>query len=156
MKTKSETKDFFELLGEIWRDITAIEFLMRAALAQKKSDVFKFPIPPFTKGKIYKDYPQSFGYQLFSDVAKEFNKEFPKLAIPQELIDLRNAMAHGLIFEINHSGNEQLVKFKKQKDNTLKVEFSLNLDMKTLIQLRQSLMEMRRSIALEATDKSII
>lgn len=72
-------KEFFEILGGIWRDITLIEFLMRGALAQKNGDVHKMPAPPYTKGKVYKEYPKSFSYTQFNDVAKEFNKKFPKL-----------------------------------------------------------------------------
>ncbi|MFA6397675.1 MAG: hypothetical protein WDK96_02405 [Candidatus Paceibacterota bacterium] len=152
METK-EIKEFFETLGEIWRDIALIEFLMRGALAQKEGDVNKWPNPPYTKGKIYIEYPKSFSHTHFSDVAKEFNKKFPKLAIPQELIDLRNAMAHGFIAEVNYSGIDEVVKFKKQKDNTLMVEFSMPLEQKRIRQIRQSLYELRRYIALEAADK---
>lgn len=154
MKTEKETtKEFFEMLGEIWRDITAIEFLMRAALAQKSGDVSKFPTPPYTKGKIYTEYPEGFLHKYFSDVVKEFNKKFPLLVLPQELIDLRNAMAHGFILQINNSGTEELIKFRKQDDGTLLVEFSLLLEPNRLAQIRQSLMELRRHIAKEAADK---
>jgi hypothetical protein len=143
---------FFETLGEIWRDITVIEFLMRCALARKEGDIIKFPQPPYKKGRIYQEYPSSFSLSYFGDVAIKFNKEFPKLAIPQELIDLRNAMAHGLISEINHSGIDELIKFKKQ-DNTLKVEFSMKLEQKRINQIRQSLKELRQYIMLEVADK---
>ncbi len=153
MKTEKETKDFFEMLGEIWRDITTIEFLMRGALAQKDGDVSKFPIPPYTKGRVYKEYPRAFSHRLFSDIVPVFNKEFPQLAIPQELVDLRNAMAHGLITEVNNSGTEELIKFKKQSDGTLMVEFGLMLEPQRLAQIRQSLKELRRYIAKEANDK---
>jgi hypothetical protein len=153
MKTEKEgTKEFFEMLGEIWRDITAIEFLMRGALAQKTGDVSKFPTPPYTKGKIYVEYPEAFSHKYFNDVAQDFNKKFPLLAIPQELIDLRNAMAHGSILQINSSGTEELIKFRKQNNGTLMIEFSLLLEPNRLAQIRQSLMELRRYIAKEATD----
>jgi hypothetical protein len=147
------TKEFFEILGEVWRDITAIEFLMRCALAQKEGDINKIPKPPYSKGKSYSEYPRSFSFKYFSDVAQEFNKEFPKLAIPQELIDLRNAMAHGFISEIDHSGVNEIVKFKKQKNNTLMVEFSITLEQKRIKQFRQALKEIRQFIALEAAVK---
>lgn len=153
MGNQKEIKEFFETLGEIWRDVTAIEFLMRGALAQKMGDIDKIPKPPYTKDKTYNNYPISFSYLYFEDVAKEFNKKFPKLAIPQELIDLRNAMAHGLIAQINNSGIDEIVKFRKQKDNTLMVEFSMTLEPKRIAQIRQSLKELRQYIALEAADK---
>ena len=41
---------------------TAIEFLMRCAIAKNDQEVDKFPQPPYTKGKIYKNYPDSFSY----------------------------------------------------------------------------------------------
>lgn len=150
---KKNINNFFETLGEIWRDITLIEFLMRGALAQKNGDVDKMPKPPYTKGKVYKEYPKSFSYIYFNDVAQEFNKEFPKLAIPQELIDLRNAMAHGFIAEINYSGIDEVVKFRRQKDKTLMVEFSMTLEQKRIAQIRQSLHELKQYIMLEAADK---
>lgn len=155
MKENSkEIKDFFECLGEIWRDITAIEFLMRGALAQKNGDVNLWPRTPYTKGKFYNQYPKSFSFNYFDEVAIAFNKEFPKLAIPQELRDFRNAMAHGCISRIDNNGVDELIKFRKQGDNTLRIEFSMPLEIKRIQQIRQSLMELRRFIALEATDKS--
>lgn len=33
-----ELSDFFQCLGEIWRDVAAIEFLMRCAIAQAEGD----------------------------------------------------------------------------------------------------------------------
>jgi hypothetical protein len=150
---EKEIKDFFECIGEIWRDITAIEFLMRGALAQKNGDVHLWPDTPYTRGKSYTQYPKSFSFKYFDDVAKEFNKEFPRLAIPQELSDLRNAMAHGCIFKINNGEVDELIKFRKQNDNTLQIEFSMPLEIERTKQIRKSLRELRRSIALEASDK---
>jgi len=145
---------FFETLGEIWRDITVIEFLMRCALAQKKGDISKLPKPPYAKGRIYQEYPESFSPKYFSEVVKKFNNQFPKIAIPLELVELRNAMAHGVIAEINHKGIDELVKFKKQEDNdTLKIEFGMPLDQQRIDGIRISLRNLRRHIANEATDK---
>jgi len=152
-KKPEDVKEFFSTLGEVWRDITAIEFLMRAALSHKRGDISKWPKPPYNKGRIYKDYPESFKPTYFESLAKKFNKEFPKLAIPQELIDLRNAMAHGLIAEIDHGGVDELIKFRKQEDGTLKIEFSMTLETKRINQIKQSLKEIRRYIAIEAADK---
>lgn len=143
---------FFEALGEVWRDLALIEFLMRCALAQKKGEVSKFPLPPYQKGREYENYPTSFSPRYFSDVAAEFNREFPNLAIPSELIELRNAMAHGLIAEVGNSGVDELIKFKEVK-GLLKVEFSMTLEEPRLQQIRQSLKELRRYIAKEATDQ---
>jgi len=149
---EKEIKDFFECMGEIWRDITAIEFLMRGALAQKNGDANLWPSPPYNKGKSYSQYPKSFSFKYFDELAKEFNKEFFPLAIPQELIDFRNAMAHGCIFKINYGEIDELVKFRKQNDNTIQIEFSLPLEIKEIKKIRQSLMELRRHIGLAASD----
>lgn len=126
---------------------------MRCALAKKKEEISKFPLPPYRKGKEYKKYPASFSLRFFSDVATEFNKEFPHLAIPLEVIELRNAMAHGFIAELGGSGIEELVKFKKVH-GVLRVDFSMTLEESRLQQLRQSLKELRRYIAKEAEDKA--
>ena len=154
-ENEKEIKDFFECMGEIWRDITAIEFLMRCALAQKNGDVNLLPQPPYTKGKSYTQYPESFSFKYFNEVAKEFNKEFPELAIKQDLINFRNAMAHGIIAKINGSNFDQLVKFKENKKGNkkiMRVEFSMSLEMGRIKKTRKSLMKLRRRIALEASD----
>lgn len=153
MEESEKEKEFFACMGEIWRDVTSIEFLMRCALSQKNGDANLFLDRPYTKGKSYDKYPTSFSFNYFEKVVKEFNKEFPHLAISQELIEFRNAMAHGICAEIDNSAIDELVKFRKQKDNTLKIEFSMPLEMNRIKQIKQSLMELRRYIALEASDK---
>lgn len=145
---------FFECLGEIWRDITAIEFLMRCAIAKKDGDIDKIPKPPFTKDRIFGDYPRSFSHYSFEIVAKKFNKRFPKLSIPRELINLRDAMAHGIIAEIDNRGVEEIVKFKETKNNELKVEFTMTLELKRLAQIRQSLKELRGYIMEEVDERN--
>lgn len=151
--SKISPEKFFEIFGETWRDICLIEFLMRCAIAQKNGDSSNFPQPPYLKDTEYDDYPASFALPMFGDVATEFNKLFPKLALPQELIDLRNAMAHGLVIEISHDGVDRLIKFRKQKSGKLKVEFSLTLETIRIESIRAELRNLRRSIAIEAGDK---
>jgi hypothetical protein len=153
-KSQKEISQFFQCLGEIWRDITAIEFLMRCAIAKKKGEIKKFPKPPYTKGRVYVDYPRSFSIGYFAEVAGEFNKYFPEITIPQELIDLRNAMAHGLTAEINGGGIAELVRFKKVKEG-LKVEFNMALEPKRIAQIRQSLKELRGYIMKECDDNKV-
>lgn len=46
---QNEVSELFECVGEIWRDITAIEFLMRAGIARKDGEIEKFPKPPYFK-----------------------------------------------------------------------------------------------------------
>lgn len=151
-----EDNKFFEYLGEIWRDITAIEFLMRCGIAKKDGDIAKLPKPKYTKGKIYKNYPRSFSSPSFTEVTNEFNKQFPQLSIPEELIQLRNAMAHGLIAEVNNSGIAELVKFKKIKSKQeLEIEFSMPLEIQRLAQIRQSLKELRGYIMKEVDDNKV-
>ena len=148
---QEEISEFFKCIGEIWRDITSIEFLMRCAIAKKEGEIKKFPKPPYKKGRIYTHYPESFSIGYFAEVAGKFNKYFPKLAIPQELIDLRNAMAHGLISEIDKKGFPELVKFRKSKKG-LEVEFIMTLEVTRIAKIRQSLKEIRRFIMKECDD----
>ena len=144
-----EKNQFFTYLWEIWRDITVIEFLMRCAIAKQDNDIHKFPKPPYVKGKIYKEYPQSFSDPSFKNITKKFNECFPKLSIPSEVVNFRNAMAHGIISEINISWVNELVKFKQKKDKSLMVEFGMSLELEKLAQLRQSLNELRGYIMKE-------
>jgi len=148
---KDTNPHIFEYLGEIWRDVTAIEFLMRCAIAKKDGDITKLPKPPYQKGKVYKEYPDSFSKYGFEEIAGKFNKYYPKLKIPQELIDLRNAMAHGLTAEVNKSGVTEIVKFKETKSG-LVIEFYMPLNLPRVAQIHQYLKELRRWIAKEVDE----
>lgn len=144
---KDEISRYFECLGEIWRDVTAIEFAMRCAIAKKDGEEEKFPEPPYKKGKVYDSYPDSFGFYSFEMVVKKFNKRFPHIDIPLEIIYLRDAMAHGIMAEVGGSGIDQLIKFKEDKDNKkLVVEFSRSLELDRLIKIRLSLRGLRQVI----------
>ena len=144
---KKEINRFFEWLGEIWRDTTVIEFLMRSAITKIDWEEKKFPLPPYDKWKVYKNFPDSFWNYNFEIITEKFNKRFwDKITIPIELVNLRNAMAHWIITKINNDSNETLLKFKKNKENNLEIEFSLELNKQTISQLRQSIKELRRHI----------
>lgn len=153
---KKEISYFFECLGEIWRDITAIEFLMRCAITQKDEETNKFPKPPYNKNKVYLEYPKSFSHFSFEKIVEKFNKRFPLIQIPKEIVELRDAMAHGVIAQINNDSTEQLIKFKETENKELKIEFSLTLEPNRIAQLRQSLKELRGYIMKEANDKNEI
>ena len=146
---------FFANLGEIWRDITAIEFLMRCAIAKFDNELEKFPKPPYEKGKIYKNVPKSFLISSFQKVKSEFNKKFPKDKFPQELVELRNAMAHGIISQINQKSFDQLVKFRNYQKEDFKIEFQMNLEIERLMQIKKSLCELRRNLGKICNDKKI-
>lgn len=154
---QKEIEQFFQYLGEVWRDITAIEFLMRCAITKKDGEEKKFPKPPYTKGKVYKDYPGAFSHFSFEVLTAKFNKRFPKLALQNEVVQLRDAMAHGVTAEIDNSGTIQLIKFKESKNpKELVVEFSLTLELSRIAQIRQSLMELRRYIVKEIDEKKSV
>ncbi len=139
--------DFFECLWEIWRDITALEFFMRSAIAQHDWELDKFPKAPYSKGKIYCAYPKSFWHYSFELIVDKFNRRFPQISIPKEVAELRNAMAHWLIAQVNNSWVEELIKFKENSvDKELIIEFNLHLTTTTLKQLRQSIKELRQDI----------
>jgi hypothetical protein len=152
-----ELDEFFQCLGEIWRDVTAIEFLMRCAIAQAEGDKYKLPRHPYLKGAEYVEYPRSFALRSFSDVVDEFVNAFPQFVRANQgfwalLVDFRNAMAHGVVAEIGNSGVDELIKFKPGKEK-LVVEYALPLEMQTLRQLRQSFKELRCHIMNEARDQ---
>jgi hypothetical protein len=142
-----ETKEFFECLGEIWRDIVLIEFLMRCAIAKKDGDIIKIPKPPYSKGKVYKDYPDSFWHWNLEIIVEKFNKHYPTLSMPKELTELRHAMAHGLIAQVNNSEYNQLIKFKESKEpKELRIEFSMTLEPQRLTEIRKNLSLLRQQI----------
>ncbi|MEK9161434.1 MAG: hypothetical protein AAB822_01610 [Patescibacteria group bacterium] len=61
-------------------------------------------------------------------------------------------MAHGIIAEVDKDGVDRLVKFNKNKNNELVVEFAMPLEKERIAQIRQSLRELRRHIGKEADD----
>jgi len=148
-----EISTFFGYLGEIQRDITLVEFLMRCAIAKYDNEISKFPKPPYTKGKIYKEYPNSFGHFSFEIIVNKFNSRFPRITIPKELIELRDAMAHWMITEVNNSGTTEIIKFKELESwNWIKIEFKITLDLEKLKSIRDSLRDIRRLIAKEVNE----
>jgi len=153
--TQQQLSKFFESLGVIWRDINAIEYLMRVAIAQKDGEQHILPEAPFIKGKVYEKYPKAFTYTYFGDVVEKFNDRFPHITISAEIVQFRNAFAHGLIVELDHSGVVELVKFREHKKNKrLMVEFSIPLEAKRVTQMRQSFKELRRLIMNEVDEKN--
>lgn len=148
---QSEIKEFFECLGEIWRDITAIEFLMRCAIASYDGEKPKIPEPPFHQGRTIENYPEAFKNHGFGEVVRMFNERFQDLQIPDQITQLRHAMAHGLVSVINNEEHNQLVKFREVK-NGLKIEFSTELRMNNIKQIRQSLKELRGYIMKKVND----
>ena len=120
---------------------------MRSAIAKRDWEEEKFPLPPYDKWKIYKDFPDSFWNYNFEIITEKFNKRFwDKITIPTELLKLRNAMAHWIISQINDNSNDILIKFRKNKENNLEIEFSLELNKQTISQLRKSIKELRKHI----------
>jgi hypothetical protein len=51
-------------------------------------------MPPYTKNKSYNNYPKAFKHYSFEIITKKFNHRFPNVLIPNEVILLRDAMAH--------------------------------------------------------------
>lgn len=147
-----EIIQFFSDLGEIWRDITALEFLMRCSLTQKDGEREKFPLPPYEKNKVYQTFPKSFTLYSFQDVVDEFRKKFATPEIPQEIVDFRDAMAHGVIAEIDRGGVNILLKFRKRLNEGLKIEFSLELTKKELNVRKNLVATLRRQVMALAGD----
>lgn len=138
------TSQFFECLGEIWCDITAIEFFMRCAIAKKEGQIIQFPKPPYTKGKIYENPPDSFLLGRFEDILTKFNGYFPEITIPKELMELRHALAHGMISRVGENNVDEIIKFKKiSKKKEIEVEFNMPMDIKRMSQIRQSIHELK-------------
>ena len=74
------------------------------------------------------------------------------IAVPKELIDFRHAMAHGLVAKIGKSEVNELVKFKKQDDDSLEVEFSITLEPERLERIRKLLRKIRVDISKKVSE----
>lgn len=146
---KKDIPNFFECLGEVVRDIAAIEFIMRCALAKKDGEEKKFPKPPYTKGRVYPVYPKVFSIVRLEELIEEFNKKFPTIQISEEFKQIRHAFAHGIVAEIDKDGTMQLIKFKTQKKKDLEVEFSMILDLEKMKKLRETLNSLRKKLVID-------
>lgn len=144
----NETKEFFECLGEITRDVSQVEFLMRCAITKHDGQEPLFPTPPYTEGRVYSRCPDAFREPLssFGKVQKRFNVCYPDHKVPLEVKWLRDAMAHGLFAEVNHSGALELVKFRDQHDGALKVEFGRSYTLEQLQGIRLHLAQFCRHL----------
>lgn len=147
-ENNEEVNIFFKHIGEIWRDITSIEFLMRMAICIHKKQEKLFPKTPYLKGKEYEYFPDSFNIGNFEKLVTEFNNIFSDVQIPIEFVELRHAMAHGVISKLDGSDFETLVKFKTF-EGKLKIDFVQDLDSDYLLSLNSALSGVRRLITLK-------
>lgn len=153
------TLDFFQFLGEITRDLWAIEFLMRTAIARNEWDIDKFPKWNYIRWESYGKYPKSFSseYTYFSAVAKRFTEIYPNLldsSNSETLVQLRNALAHWVISKIWENKIEKLIKFKEMKKEwILLVDFELELTPEKLRIIAISISKIRKDIMIVAWDE---
>jgi len=150
MKNGTE-KDFFMLLGGIYRDINFLEFLMRSLIAKKEGDINKLVQPPYIRGKEYDIYPASYAIKYFGPVAEKFNSLFPEYAIDEEVTKFRNALSHGLVADINNSGTEELIHFGKV-DGKLIIKYSVKFSIENMETIRKALHEKTRTLMKLADD----
>ncbi len=142
-----ETSFFFEQLWEIWYNIANIDFLMRTAIALKDGEESIFPEPPYFKWQTFIKYPESFWHLTIETIVEKFNKRFPEVKIPKEYYELRHALAHWIIFQLENSNYQELIKFKKTNSTSgLEVEFWMLMEPEKLTIIRKSLVELRRLI----------
>lgn len=138
----------FQCLGEIWYNLSAIEFIMRCALSKKAGQENLFPKPPYQAGRTYSNYPNSFNLKYFSNVVDNFIDGQPNKDKWAEIVDFRNALAHGLIAEIDKSGKEELVHFKVN-GKQLQIKSARKIELENLKNIRDAAVSLRRHLAVD-------
>lgn len=117
-------------LGTLVNNIQALEFSLRSCLCKDE----------ITKG-ISKQLPNLFNvvkgeivpnnaltnWDNLRDLIQKYNKlPISKgLTIDENLVDIRDAIAHGRVFSDSPDGINRLLRFKKPKRNGVEVEFSV-------------------------------
>jgi len=150
------TEKMFQYLGEIYRDLGSIEFLMRCAVAQKENDLGgDFLQPPYENGKSYKQVPCAFRPRYFGRVLEMFLIHYPDMEdTVAGVLDLRNAVTHGLVAEVGHSGVTELVHLRGNKEGEgASIVYSLAFTEENLLFWRDRLQKLRRRIIHLAADK---
>ncbi|MEY2665824.1 MAG: hypothetical protein RLZZ480_929 [Candidatus Parcubacteria bacterium] len=122
----SSEEKFYQYLGELWRLVLVIENFMRISIMIEDGKEYLFPNRlPYMKNDVYEQFPKS--YKMgFDKLVSNFKEDFPDIDIPDWFSELRHALAHGMVGQINHSPEQQLVKFNT-RDGKLTVEYAEEL-----------------------------
>ena len=116
-------------LGKLVNNMQSLEFILRGCLfedeiAQRISSQLTSE-PKFTKGEVL---PKN-AYTNWDSLGKLIRKynSLPisnGFEIDKDLVEIRDAIAHGRVFLYSETGDIQLVKFNKPVGNEVEVEFS--------------------------------
>lgn len=120
-----------ELLGKILGNLQSLEFALRAVLYENESE----PHYPLDYGKNLNDLSEGdivpenamTDYSSLGQLIDRFNSEIAdgdnRLMVDQDLLKLRDALAHGRVSSKSESGDLVLIKFDRPKNNTVKVSY---------------------------------
>ena len=129
------TEEYAALLGKIFMNIRSIEFAMRLALYKHKSK----PYQPFLKGfnlntlTLGDDAPENSltDFSSLKELIDRYNTEIANgnqtPPIDPNLIELRDALAHGRISTNTLESPLKLLKFDKPHNKKVRVAFAQDL-----------------------------
>lgn len=124
MDTESESKKHEENLGKLLANLQSLELLLRENLSERfdeddHDNIFVLEVGDSTSVNFFSNYDS------LGQLMKKYNRECPNDAtVPNWILDIRDALAHGRIASDKQKGLLNLVKFSKPaKDGTVCLEF---------------------------------
>lgn len=120
-----------ENLGRLVTNIQTLEVTIRACLFEDelaKGISKQLSNVKFVKGELLPESAYT-NWDTLSELIRKYN-ELPiskGLTIDENIVDIRDAMAHGRVFSFAPEGIPMLVRFNKPKNNQVEVEFGASM-----------------------------
>lgn len=128
-------------LGTLFTNLQTLEFLLRLFLYKRRSS----PHISFVRGqnltglRVGKVLPENAvtDYDTLGKLIRRYNaiaaRKVPSLKIAEDLVSLRDALAHGRVFVPKTGLPLQLLKFTRPRNKRVKVEFAAALTLEWLV-----------------------
>lgn len=131
--------EYVTLLGKIVSNLQALEFGLRAHFYGDDSPAARLPegtmLPDLKAGDIVAENALT-NYETLGQLIKRYNTRIansdPDLKVDPNIVDLRDAIAHGRVLSLQEDSDLMLVKFSRPENGQVTVTFSECLTRKWL------------------------
>ena len=107
-----------------------LEFILRAVLKNSENGKLNINYASLKRGQILPEDSMT-NYDSLGDLIRKYNKLVPEnLRIAKEIVEIRDALAHGRVFSDSQSLPMRLFKFSKPMDGMVTVTFAVTLNRK--------------------------
>lgn len=115
------------LLGQIISNFQSLEFALRASLYKLHRKNTRLKLDEMKVGDIV-DLNELTDYSKLKKLIQRYNNEVVKndqtLTLDKDLVELRDALAHGRVSCLSENDNLRIIKFEEPKNGKVKVSFS--------------------------------